>query len=286
MKQPKGWPSHRAPAPNVCDRRATPTDEGRASQRREPGATPTGLGLRWLSLPTKLPKTTIGKLWLAAKMRAPRYWSYSKSSTQSLSMADRSTNPQHLSTLRGQVRLSGDQSHDLSSRQAGQVAERAKVNRRTRTKSATQRREARENRSHKFYRPHPRYDAAHCFYCGQLPTGIDHVPPLVAFDPDGPCTHNGHDAWLVPACRQCNYRLGPKPIFDIMDRIEYLGRSTALLIEILDNGGKPDAKQRQRARRINFRMRQRYANLDRDQLQRQLDGLRAAWRRERSAQPF
>ena len=59
-----------------------------------------------------------------------------------------------------------------------------------------------------------------CTYCGVPADTFDHVPPVtVAYELTREwLDKNGYGLWLVPACRQCNTRLGAKRVLTVEHR--------------------------------------------------------------------
>lgn len=70
-----------------------------------------------------------------------------------------------------------------------------------------------------------------CFYCAEPGTVFDHCPPLSwaeTFDPKKP---NYPPHLLIPACADCNTRLGAKPFFTLYERTQYVLRALQTLYE-------------------------------------------------------
>ncbi len=66
-----------------------------------------------------------------------------------------------------------------------------------------------------------RDDWNRCFYCGDISTELDHVPPLVTiefFD----MTREQADFFLVPSCNECNLLGGSEPHGLLETRAEYI----------------------------------------------------------------
>jgi 5-methylcytosine-specific restriction endonuclease McrA len=76
------------------------------------------------------------------------------------------------------------------------------------------------------YRRRYLFGQSTCTYCGMPSDTWDHVPAVsVAYDVT--CEwleRNGYGLWLVPACRQCNGRLGSRRLFTVEERAKVIWR--------------------------------------------------------------
>lgn len=141
--------------------------------------------------------------------------------------------------------------------------------------NGTARRRSRESRWQHRYRLHPRAIDGTCFYCGRDASGLDHVPPLAAFD--GWCEAEVNDVpcWLVPACWPCNKQLGPRPLLTLASRTLWLGTTTRAVFDVLTGAATIDEIN---VRVPQLRWRKYFHKLDLEQLAQQLAHMRQRYR--------
>lgn len=74
------------------------------------------------------------------------------------------------------------------------------------------------------YRKFAPFGENSCVYCGEASDTVDHCPPLSLLYANGAdfFRRKGCDLLVVPACRECNAALGPRPIFHIGARREFI----------------------------------------------------------------
>lgn len=67
-----------------------------------------------------------------------------------------------------------------------------------------------------------------CVYCDKPGNEIDHVPAISRVEMLGPdkCREIGLPLIRVRSCRECNNRLGDKPLYTVRERFNYINGVT------------------------------------------------------------